>query len=153
MYMHNMCIHNYTHTHTAYPQQLVLPIPTTVMIKKGEEAVLEPLVSPGMLLGQYFIDWMNGSNTEALATIQGPRLSPTLLRSVDSRYSVDPNTFALTIRQVSFSDRGLYLGVVGVADPKGQLFFYTQTQSMGINLEVYGETDNHCIVYSIINSQ
>ena len=55
------------------------------------------------------------------------------------KYSVDPKTFALIIHSVRFEDRGSYRGVVGVTDPEGQSFTYTQTQEREVTLEVFGK--------------
>ena len=103
----------------------------------GSDAVLNPLVLPGSLLAQYYVDWLDNSS-QTIGRIQGPRRS-LLPLDPNSRYSVNPETFALTIQSVSFDDRGIYFGVVGVADPAGQTFLYTQTQTLGVTLDVYGE--------------
>ena len=104
----------------------------------GTDAVLPPLVPPGALIQQYFIDWYNATSPATLARIQGPRNQVPLFEP-HTRYSVDSNTLSLTIQSVKFEDRGSYLGVVGVMDPAGQPFTYKQTMIKNITLEVYGE--------------
>ncbi len=136
------------HVHIAYPVSSSAVVSSTVTVQKGHDAVLHPLIPPGMLLAQYFIDWINSSSADIIATIQGPRAISTVFNP-DSRYFVDPNTFALTIRGVSFSDRGLYSGVLGVADPAGRELTYMQTQSLKVDLDVYGKKNEAFIVFTI----
>ena len=121
---------------TAYP----LPggsIPTPrISVVAGRDAVLPPLISPGALILQYFIDWQDATSSATLARIQVPRSE---VPAKSERYSIDPDTFELTIHSVRFEDRGSYRGVIGVRDPEGQSFTYTQTQERGVTLEVFGK--------------
>ena len=106
----------------------------------GRDATLSSLIPPGALIQQYFIDWQNAATMATLVRIQGPRSQLSLIEQ-NERYSVDPDTFDLTIQSVTFEDRGHYRGVIGVMEPTtgGQLFTYEQTQMKNITLEVYGE--------------
>ncbi len=99
----------------------------------GSDAVLTPLIPPGRLLAQYSIDWLDNSS-QILSSIQGPR--PSLPLGPNPKYSVNPDTFALTIRSVSSEDRGVYYGVLGEGR---QTVLYVQTQTLGVTLDVYGE--------------
>ena len=71
------------------------------------------------------------------AYIQGPRSQRSIV--TDKRYSINPETFELTISSVRFEDRGSYLGVIGVMDPEGEFFTYEQTRQYNITLDVYGK--------------
>ena len=108
-----------------------------VTAKAGRDAVLPPLISPGVLIQQYFIDWQDATSSVTLAYIQGPRSQRSIV--TDRRYSINPDTFELTISSVRFEDRGSYLGVIGVMDPEGQLFMYERTRQNNVTLDVYGE--------------
>ena len=123
---------------TAYPLSRILPL-KRITVLAAEIAHILPLEPPGALIQQYFIDWQDAATSVTLAHIQGPRNQ----RPIEpfERYSIDPDSFALTISPVRFEDRGAYLGVVGVRDPSpgGLSFTYTQTQLINITLEVYGE--------------
>ncbi len=126
------------HIHvTAFPSFSPQLESVTERVAIGSDAVLIPLIPPGRLLAQYYIDWLKNSSSQILGSIQGPRPSSPL--GPNPKYSVNPDTFALTIPSVSFDDRGVYFGVVGVVDPAGQLNLYTQTQTLGVTLDVYGE--------------
>ena len=124
-------------TYTAYPLPQSLSPPPRVTVLAGDTVSLPPLISPGALTQQYYIDWRNAETLETVARIEGPR-SQQLIEPTE-RYSVDPDTFALIIDSVRFEDRGFYLGVIGVMDPAGSSFVYTQTEMQNIELEVYGE--------------
>ncbi len=111
----------------------------------GSDVLLTPLIPPGRLLAQYYIDWLDNSS-QILGSIQGPR--PPLPLGPNPKYSVNPDTFALTIRSVSSEDRGVYYGVLSVVKQtvntiNGQIshraYTYTQTQTLGVTLDVYGE--------------
>ena len=113
--------------------------PLTITTLDGADTVqLSPLVSPGVLIQQYFIDWRNSTSSVTLASIQGPRSQQTV--EPNEKYSVDPDSFNLTIRSVRFEDRGPYMGVIGVMDPEGQLFTYERTRDVEITLEVNSES-------------
>lgn len=109
---------------------------STVKAYAGDTAVLRPLEYPGSLIQQYFIDWRRNGSLETIASIQGPRSGSTVPSS--DMYTVDPDNFELIIPSVSRDDQGLYFGVLGVRDPGGSSFFYTETESRGILLEVFG---------------
>ncbi len=89
-----------------------------------------------MLLQRYYIDWRK--NSVAFASIQGPRPIQFSI-NFDSRYSINPETFELTIESVLFSDRGLYLGVVGVVEEMGLKIEDNRTANQGLTLEVNGK--------------
>ena len=127
-----------THIHvTAFPVFSPQLESATKTVQIDGDAVLTPLIPPGSLLAQYYIDWLTNNSSQTVGRIQGPRSF--LPMDSNPKYSVNRDTFALTIRSVSFDDRGLYYGVVGVRDPAGQLNLYTQTQTLGVTLDVYGE--------------
>ena len=131
--MFNNTLHN-----AAYPLPEVLPAMTKITTVAGRDAVLTPLISPGALVQQYFIDWQDATSSATLARIQGPR-SQTIFMP-NERYSVSPDTFALTIHSVRFEDRGSYLGVIGAREPtsggQGQTFTQVQTLTEAVMLEV-----------------
>ena len=104
----------------------------------GTNAELPPLISPGKLLQQYFIDWQDANSSQTIARIEGPRSTIPLFEP-NERYSVNPDSFVLMIDSVRFEDRGSYLGVIGVMDPAGMSFTYDQTRVRTVTLEVYGE--------------
>ena len=122
---------------TAYPLPEALQM-VTITAVAGRDAVLPPLISPGALILQYFIDWQNATSSVTLARIQGPRSQMTFVPN--ERYSVSPDTFALTINSVRFEDRGSYLGVIGAREPtsggQGQTFTQSQTLTESVTLEV-----------------
>ena len=122
--------------------------PRIVVVQEGTDAILPPLISPGALRDElYFIDWQMGRNgtLETLAQIQGPRIqSP--VTTMDQRYSVNPETFVLMIQSVTFEDRGIYFGVLGVRDPQGMEFFYEELRSSGVTLDVYGKQANNVLL-------
>ncbi len=120
------------------PTSIVIPPAEPEKVVAGNTATLNPLVCPGKLIQQYFIDWKRNGTSETIAKIQGPRPNPSIFNP-DPRYSVDRDIFSLTIQSVSFQDRGVYLGVVGVADPEGQEMEDTRTARQGVTLEVYGK--------------
>ena len=124
----------------AYPLSSERVRPNRITAVAGMDAALSPLISPGALIQQYFIDWESAATMATLARIQGPR-SQVFSIEQSERYSVDPETFNLIIRSVTFEDSGHYRGVIGVMEPTtgGQLFTYDQTQVRNITLEVYGE--------------
>ena len=119
----------------------------TVPVQEGTDAILPPLISPGALLELYFIDWQMERNgtLETLAQIQGPRIqSP--VTTMDQRYSVNPETFALMIQSVTFEDRGIYFGVLGVRDPEGMEFVYEELRLSGVTLDVYGKQTSNVLL-------
>ncbi len=116
---------------------MFLPPPDPVRVIAGRGAVIQPLTTPGMLVQRYYIDWKRSGNV--VAAIQGPRTSPTVFNP-DPRYSVDPDTFSLTIQSVAFEDRGAYIGIVGVVEPEGAVLEDTATASQNISLEVSGKS-------------
>ena len=105
----------------------------------GTNAYISPLISPGALLQQYFIDWLDTATSQTLVRIQGGRNQGLSFRP-NERYSISPETFMFTIHSVRFEDRGNYTGVMGVMDPEGMPFIYTQTETEQISLEVNGES-------------
>ena len=116
--------------------------PVTITTLDGADTVqLHPLVSPGVLIQQYFIDWRNATSSVTLTSIQGPRSQQTV--EPNEKYSVDPDSFNLNIHSVRFDDRGPYMGVIGVMDPEGQLFTYERTRDVEITLEVNSESFLH----------
>ena len=100
-------------SNAAYPLNGEEITPVTVMVQQGTDAILPPLISPGALKELYFVDWRRNSTSETLVRIEVPRNEPGM---TNGRYSVDQDSFALTIQSVQFEDRGLYFGVYKVAE-------------------------------------
>ena len=143
----NCLYSSYFLLHIAYPLPDERVESARITAVAGRDAVLTPLISPGALIQQYFIDWQDTTSSATLAHIQGPRSQQQVVSN--ERYSIDPQTFELTISSVRFKDRGSYLGLIGVIDPKGQQFTYEHTQQKSITLDVYGEH----FVLQCLNSQ
>ena len=130
------------HITTVHPQDNLVRLSYRITAVAGTDETLPPLVSPGALIQQYFIDWENAENSQTLTRIQGPRDQTSLFKpQFDERFVVSPNTFNLTIRSVRFEDRGSYVGVVGikVPSPGGRILVYEPTREKNITLEVIGE--------------
>ena len=108
-------------------------------VTAGSDVYISPLISPGALLQQYFIDWLDRATSQTLVRIQGRRNQNLSFRP-NERYSIDPETFMFTIHSVRYEDQGNYTGVVGVMDPEGMPFIYPQTETRHISLEVNGES-------------
>ena len=135
-------LHGIASYYTAYPLPGGSIQSSRITAVAGRDAVLPPLISPGALIQQYFIDWQNATSAQTLARIQGPRDQlPSFEQSM--RYSVNPETFDLTIQSVRFEDQGSYLGVIGVREPtsdgQGLSFTYDQTRTSEVMLVVHGE--------------
>ena len=103
------------------------------MAVAGRDALLPPLISPGALIQQYFID---AATSE---TFSRPLQSKVNCNRCEVLNRYGYINFELTISSVRFVDRGSYLGVIGVMDPEGQLFTYERTQQNNVTLHVYGE--------------
>ena len=87
---------------------------------------------------QYRVTWTNGTHGPAIAQLPFPR-QPQL---EDSRYSVDPVDFSLSIDNVQVADDGnFYRCVVQVFFPPNDIGprDYPQSLELPLKLTVYGE--------------
>lgn len=111
----------------------------TIKARAGTKAVIPPYIRPGIWHSRYYIDWIkNTTSGETVGGVRGQRSQSVLLPNVE-RFSVNTENFSLEISDVSRDDSGTYFGQLGVSEGPGAIPMpYTQIQSMGVILEVYG---------------
>ncbi len=111
---------------------------TVFPVGSGTEARLKCAVRPGKLIGFYSVEWSNASNpNEILISLRGGQTSGD---SNNDRYSIDTADLSLIISDVSPSDAGDYVCVLGVDGgnrASGEMI-YEQTRSVNLTLRVFG---------------
>ena len=119
-------------------------MPKTAYEVVGERARINCTVSPGALLKQYAVTWLNGSQP----IYRQGRSSGIVL--TDHRYHLDPITFSLLIDNVQFSDAlADYHCEMSVQDPISMnTHVYDVARNVTISLVVLGESPNISYFYS-----
>lgn len=130
---------------TALPDSQVPSFPRTFFAEVGSTAVLNCSITPGRLLGQYFVRWRNGSLGGRSYREIPPAGVQTLPTStpLDPRYSIDPESFSLIISDVQLTDSDpTYRCVLGLQDPRSsnRISTYERTQTTNLQLIVYSES-------------
>ena len=132
--------------HAAFPDSTLIPPRDPVHILVGETARLQCGIQPGALAGQYFARWFNGTSGRILYDYPSPSqrsANPSLERSENPRYTIDPSDLSLMISNVQRNDSfESYRCEVGVEDPRGpgrMTYFYELTSNYNIGLKVVGE--------------
>jgi hypothetical protein len=125
--------------HAALPFPRLREAPRTAFSKVGERARINCTETPGNLIRQYSITWRNSSSDDILASVPFNGNAD----GVNTRYSVDQESFALMIENVTFRDSiGSYqceLRVQNIQD--SGIFSYGRSEDL--ELLVYGELRNH----------
>lgn len=110
----------------------------------GEIARINCVVSPGALLKQYTVTWLNGTRP-----IYQQAQSSEMGQFTDRRYHLDPMTLSLLIDNVQFNDTHAdYHCEMSVQDPRTMnTHVYEVARNVNISLVVLGESSN---IYRVV---